>query len=126
MKQFEDQITDPKNSALDQIKKALDQSGFTGDIRFDRKDGPCVNLGDVRRKRLRAQFWYDDGRVDLYAGKDTGYWYTLSSSSPYKAPWDALSDLECKLTFPDTLTAIQFIREVATLRGSSYDYTRQK
>ena len=126
MKQFEDQITDPKNSTLDQIRKTLYQYGFTGEIRFDRKDGPYVNLGDVRRKRLRVQFWYDDGRIDLYAGKDTGYWYTLSSSSPYKAPWDALSDLECKLTFPDTLTAIQFIREVATLRGSSYDYTRQK
>ena len=126
MKQFEDQITDPKNSTLDQIRKTLYQYGFTGKIRFDRKDGPYVNLGDVRRKRLRVQFWYDDGRIDLYAGKDTGYWYTLSSSSPYKAPWDALSDLECKLTFPDTLTAIQFVREVATLRGSSYDYTRQK
>lgn len=126
MKQFEDQITDPKNSTLDQIRKTLYQYGFTGEIRFDRKDGPYVNLGDVRRKRLRVQFWYDDGRIDLYAGKDTGYWYTLSSSSPYKAPWDALSDLECKLTFPDTLTAIQFIREVATLWGSSYDYTRRK
>ena len=118
MKQFEDQITDPKNSALDQIRKTLYQCGFTAEIRFDRKDGPYVNLGDVRRKRLRVQFWYDDGRIDLYAGKDAGYWYTLSSSSPYKVPWDALSDLECKMTFPDTLTAIQFIREVATLRGS--------
>jgi hypothetical protein len=118
MKQFEDQITDPKNRALDQIEKVLDKYGFSGEIRFDRKGGPYVNLGDVRRKRLRAQFWYDDGRIDFFAGKEMGYWYSYSISSPYKVPWEDLSDLECKLTFPDILTVTQFIQEVANLRGS--------
>lgn len=118
MKQFEDQITDPKNRALDQIEKVLDKYGFSGEIRFDRKGGPYVNLGDVRRKRLRAQFWYDDGRIDFFAGKEMGYWYSYSISSPYRVPWEDLSDLECKLTFPDILTVTQFIQEVAILRGS--------
>lgn len=118
IKQFEDQITDPKNSALDQIEKVLDQYGFSGEIRFDRKGEPYVNLGDVRRKRLRAQFWYNDGRINFFAGKEMGYWFTYSFNSPYKVPWENLSDLECKLTFPDVLTAIQFIQEIALLRGN--------
>ena len=117
MKQFEDQIADAKNNALDQINKTLDQYGFHGEIRFDRKDGPYINLGDVRRRRLRCQFWYDEGRIDLYTGKETGYWYSYSLSSPYNVPWDALSDVELRLTFPDLSTTMQFIREVANLRG---------
>lgn len=117
MKQFEDQITDPKNNALDQIKKNLDHYGFFSEIRFDRKDGPYINLGDVRRRRLRSQFWYDEGRIDFYTGKETGYWYSYSLSSPYKVPWDDLSDVECRLIFPDLSTAIQFIKEVSSLRG---------
>lgn len=118
MKQFEDQITDPKNNALKQIHKALEEHGFLSEIRFDRKDGPYINLGDVRRRRLRSQFWYDEGRIDFYVGKETGFWYSYSFKSPYKVPWDDLSDVECRLTFPDLTTAIQFIREVAALRGS--------
>lgn len=118
MKQFEDQITDPKNNALKQIHKALEEHGFLSEIRFDRKDGPYINLGDVRRKRLRSQFWYDEGRIDFYVGKDMSYWYSYALSSPNKVPWDDLSDVECRLTFPDLTTAIQFIREVAELRGS--------
>ena len=117
MKQFEDQITDPQNNALDQIHKNLSQYGFISEIRFDRKDGPYINLGDVRRRRLRSQFWYDEGRIDFYAGKDMSYWYPYALRSPYKVPWDDLSDVECRLTFPDLSTAIQFIRELATLRG---------
>ncbi len=117
MKQFEDQITDPQNNALDQINKNLSQYGFISEIRFDRKDGPYINLGDVRRRRLRSQFWYDEGRIDFYAGKDMSYWYPYALRSPYKVPWDDLSDVECRLTFPDLSTAIQFIRELATLRG---------
>ena len=103
---------------MNEIKKALDQYGFVGEICFDRKDGTYINLGDVRRRRLRDQFWYDDGRIDLFAGKETGYWYSHSVSSTYKVPWDDLSDLECRLTFPDILSAIQFIWEVAILRGN--------
>ena len=118
MKQFEDQITDPQNNALDQIQKKLEKHGFLSEIRFDRKDGPYINLGDVRRRRLRGQFWYDDGRIDFYVGKETGFWYSYSLKSPYKVPWDDLSDVECRLTFPDLSTAIQFIWEVAALRGS--------
>ena len=117
MKQFEDQITDPQNNALDQIHKNLTQYGFISEIRFDRKDAPYINLGDVRRRRLRSQFWYDEGRIDFYAGKDMSYWYPYALRSPYKVPWDDLSDVECRLTFPDLSTAIQFIREVAALRG---------
>ena len=117
MKQFEDQITDPKNNALDQIQKNLSQYRFISEIRFDRKDGPYINLGDVRRRRLRSQFWYDEGRIDFYVGKDMSYWYTYALSSPYKVPWDDLSDVESRLTFPDLSTAIQFIHEVAALRG---------
>lgn len=117
MKQFEDQITDPQNNALDQIQKNLSQYRFISEIRFDRKDGPYINLGDVRRRRLRSQFWYDEGRIDFYAGKDMSYWYPYALRSPYKAPWDDLSDVECRLIFPDLSTAIQFIREVAALRG---------
>ena len=117
MKQFEDQITDPQNNALDQIQKNLSQYRFISEIRFDRKDGPYINLGDVRRRRLRSQFWYDEGRIDFYAGKDMSYWYPYALRSPYKVPWDDLSDVECRLTFPDLSTAIQFIRELATLRG---------
>jgi len=117
MKQFEDQITDPQNNALDQIHKNLTQYGFISEIRFDRKDAPYINLGDVRRRRLRSQFWYDEGRIDFYAGKDMSYWYPYALRSPYKVPWDDLSDVECRLTFPDLSTAIQFIRELATLRG---------
>ena len=55
--------------------------------------------------------------VDLFAGKETRYWYSYSLSSTYKVPWYDLSDLECRLTFPDILSAIQFIREVEILRG---------
>ena len=118
MKQFEAQITDPQNNALEQIHKALEEHGFPSEIRFDRKDGPYINLGDVRRRRLRSQFWYDEGRIDFYVGKETGFWYSYSLKSPYKVPWDDLSDVECRLTLPDLSTAIQFIREVAALRGS--------
>lgn len=117
MKQFENQIADAKNNALDQINKTLDQCGFHGEVRFDRKGGPYINLGDIRRRRLRCQFWYDEGRIDFYAGKDTGYWYSYSLNSPYNVPWDDLSDVELRLTFPDLSTTIQYIREVAKLRG---------
>ena len=117
MKQFEDQITDPKNNALDQIQKKLDQYGFLSEIRFDRKDGPYINLGDVRRKRLRSQFWYDEGKIDFYAGKETGYWYSSALSLPYNVPWDVLSDVECRVLFPDLSTAIQFIQDIAVIRG---------
>lgn len=117
MKQFENQITDPQNNALDQIKKALDHYGFLSEIRFDRKDGPYINLGDVRRRRLRNQFWYDEGRIDFYAGKETGYWYSSALSSPYNVPWDVLSDVECRVLFPDLSTAIQFIQDIAAIRG---------
>lgn len=116
-RKVEQMKTDEKNSALDQIKECLEQYGFICEKRFDRKDGPYINLGDVRRRRLRSQFWYDDGRIDLYAGKEMGYWYSYSVSSPYKVPWDDLSDVECRLTFPDLSTAIQFIREVAARKG---------
>ncbi len=45
------------------------------------------------------------------------YWYTLSNQSKYRVPWDALSDKENKLGFPDMVSEIEYIKNVAKSAG---------
>ncbi len=71
------------DAMLMQIQQVLNQYGFSNELRKDRRDGPYINMGDVRRVRLRAQFWYQEntGMIDLWVGKEMGFWYSLSIDS---------------------------------------------
>ena len=104
---------------LNQLKQVLDDYGFENEIRYDRVDGPYINLGDVRRARNRAQFWYQESsrKVNFWAGNEMGFWYNQSVDSKYRVPWKANSDKETKLSFPDVSTAIKYIKEVAEKYG---------
>ena len=106
---------------LNQIKQVLDEYGFENEIRYDRKGGPYINLGDVRHVRLRAQFWFNENshKVDLWTGKEMGFWYNQSLDSKYRVPWESMSDKETKLSFPDVATAIEHIKVVAEKYGRS-------
>ena len=104
---------------LNEIKQVLDEYGFENEIRYDRVDGPYINLGDVRRARNRAQFWYQESsrKVHFWTGNEMGFWYNQSVNSKYRVPWKANSDKETKLSFPDVSTAIEYIKEVAEKYG---------
>ena len=104
---------------LNEIKQVLDEYGFENEIRYDRVDGPYINLGDVRHARNRAQFWYQESsrKVHFWAGNEMGFWYNQSVDSKYRVPWKANSDKETKLSFPDVSTAIEHIKEVAEKCG---------
>lgn len=104
---------------LNQLKQVLDDYGFENEIRYDRVDGPYINLGDVRRARNRAQFWYQESsrKVHFWTGNEMGFWYNQSVDSKYRVPWKANSDKETKLSFPDVSTAIEYIKEVAEKYG---------
>ena len=75
-------------TVLNRIKQVLDEYGFESEIRNDRKGGPYINLGDVRHVRLRAQFWFNENshKVDLWTGKEMGYWYNQSVDLKYRVP----------------------------------------
>ena len=104
---------------LNQLKQVLDDYGFENEIRYDRVDGPYINLGDVRRARNRAQFWYQESsrKVHFWTGNEMGFWYNQSVDSKYRVPWKANSDKETKLSFPDVSAAIEYIKEVAEKYG---------
>lgn len=106
-------------TVLNQIKQVLDEYGFENEIRYDRKDGLYINISDVRHVRLRAQFWNgeNDHEVNLWTGKEMGYWYNQSVDSKYRVPWEGMSDKETKLSFPDVATAIEYIKTVAEKYG---------
>ena len=108
-----------RTKVLNQIKRVLDDYGFENEIRYDRVDGPYINLGDVRRSRNRAQFWYQESsrKVHFWAGNEMGFWYNQSVDSKYRVPWKANSDKETKLSFPDVSAAIEYIKEVAEKYG---------
>lgn len=118
-KQNQQLIYYDKVTALKCIKNALDDCGFYSEIRQDRKGGPYVNMGDVKSLKLRAQFWFKEStqEVQFWAGKEMGYWYTLSIQSKYRVPWDTLSDKENKLVFPDMVSVIEYIKSVAKSAG---------
>lgn len=104
---------------LMQIQQVLNRYGFSNELRKDRRDGPYINMGDVRRVKMRAQFWYQEktGMIDLWVGKEMGFWYSLSIDSKFRQPWDAMSDKENRLTFPDFDSAMKYIEEVADKYG---------
>ena len=111
-------IGDPiraKEYALNLIKHSLDSCGFVSEIRYDRKAGPYINIGDVGRVKHRAQFWFDLEKnvVFLWVGKEMSAWYSLSVNSKYKQPWEGNADKENKLMFPDIDTANEYIHKVA-------------
>jgi hypothetical protein len=104
---------------LMQIQQVLNRYGFSNELRKDRRDGPYINMGDVRRVRMRAQFWYQESsrKVHFWAGNEMGFWYNQSVDSKYRVSWKANSDKETKLSFPDVSTAIEYIKEVAEKYG---------
>ena len=108
-----------RQTMLLQIKSILNNYGFNGEIRNDRKAGPYINIGDVSRVRLRVQFWYDERKdlINLWVGKEMGFWYSLSIDSKFRQPWEGMSDKENKLTFPNLESAVKYIEKVAEKSG---------
>ena len=108
-----------RQKMLLQIKSILNNYGFNGEIRNDRKAGPYINIGDVSRVRLRVQFWYDERKdlINLWVGKEMGFWYSLSIDSKFRQPWECMSDKENKLTFPNLESAVKYIEKVAEKSG---------
>lgn len=110
-----------RQTMLLQIKSILNNYGFNGEIRNDRKTGPYINIGDVSRVRLRVQFWYDERKdlINLWVGKEMGFWYSLSIDSKFRQPWEGMSDKENKLSFPDLKSTVKFIEIVAAQSGKT-------
>lgn len=105
---------------LKQIRQILYDYGFENEIRTDRREGPYINIGDVSRKRLRAQFWYNDKKneINFWVGKEMRVWYALSLESIYKLSQGGTDvDKEIRLTFPNMESVIAFIEAIAAKYG---------
>ena len=101
---------------LEEIRNYLEECGVEAEIRNDRKD-PYVNVGYVKRKVNRMQFWIPDhtDEVHMFVGKEMGKWFAESSKSVYLKYGYRHSDQENKVEFPNMTLAKQFIKDVASL-----------
>lgn len=97
--------------ALEQIQAYLNEYGFENELRFDRKAGPYINLGDVARRKRRAQFWYGEKkkRIILWIGKEMGLWYSISSECEFLKRNHPTEGIENKLEFSDMTSVQEFI-----------------
>ena len=113
-----DNIDEKSTALLDQIKKCLDQYGIEYEVRNDRAEGPYINIGDIRRRSRRAQFWIDPktGSVKFWVGLDMEKMYYMAAYSKYRASWDTEKTKEIHLIFPYLFPAMEYIRMIA---GSS-------
>ena len=71
-------------SKLSMIYDFLNKCGVNAEL-FDDRINSYVNVGNVKRKRERVQFWIPENYfgIEMYVGKDMGIWYKESLKSPY-------------------------------------------
>ena len=103
------------DALLNQIKMCLDQYGIENEIRGDRAEGSYINIGDVRRRSKRAQFWVDSktGNVKLWVGLEMEKIYSIAVYSKYRTNWDTDKTKEIHLIFPYSFPAMEFIRMIS-------------
>lgn len=108
-------MNDTRLALLKQISECLDEFGFENEIRNDRSDGIYINIGNVRRRSERAQFWVEEktGIVKVWVGLDMGRMYTVAVNLPYLAEWDSEKNHEIHLVFPYLFPAMNFIKDAA-------------
>lgn len=108
-------MNDTRLALLKQISKCLNEYGIESEIRNDREDGIYINIGNVRRKSQRAQFWVEEetGIVKVWVGLDMSRMYMAAVSSPYLAEWDTEKNHEIHLIFPYLFPAMNFIKDAA-------------
>lgn len=73
-----------------------------------------INVGNVKRRKERMQFWLPDDPdgVYVYIGTKMGKWYSASQKSPYLNSRWRYYDIENQIRFPTLDTMKDFIRSV--------------
>ena len=98
---------------FESIIEELKAKGIDATYQTERTE-PYVNVGDVKRKKDRMQFWLppNTDEVHVYVGKEMGAGYAKGMNTPYVAPNYRYSEVECKIVFPGLIQAIEFIRDL--------------
>ncbi len=99
---------------LDLLQQCLKEHGVESEILNDRKDGPYLNVGNLKHVVNRMQFWIPKNRLNeihVFVGKEMGKWYSISSESLYLDCKYRYGFKENKLVFPNLDLVMKFIEE---------------
>ena len=73
-----------KEQILMDFQKQLVKYYPNAALRYDRKDSPYLNVGNVRNRSERAQIWYENGKIRMWVGVHMGSLYSFSSNSVFR------------------------------------------
>lgn len=97
------------------IHDFLIECGIDADVCSDRKDSPYVNVGDIKSRKERMQFWITNRGIAMFVGTKMGRWYTESGKSPYLVSNGKYKEIENKLLFPTMDIMKDFVKKVSQM-----------
>ncbi|MBR4444840.1 MAG: toll/interleukin-1 receptor domain-containing protein [Solobacterium sp.] len=98
---------------LQNIQDILSKYQIESEIRYERKEGPYINIGNVKSVADRAQFWVKENSeiVNCWIGKHRSFWYGIGETSIYRREWQR-NDREIYLQFNNLRQLEDFIKQV--------------